>query len=241
MKIIDDGKVYSDEEKIALFEQVSRRFRNMNDDLEELSLEDYLDQVEIPKAIVNFSSPENKDRNLLHVLANSMQSSEVALNAVARLIIFLAQNGAEVNAKDSKGKTPLILAACNQFGGPLGRTLPMQALLNNNANPNAADNEGLTALHHALCLWGGRGADAMREASAKLLLSKGAEITSEIQRDFSEDLNTLRLLPVLPTVPELMLQIQALKEQVSTLTARVKHLEEVGASHEAGRSSGPSA
>jgi ankyrin repeat protein len=56
------------------------------------------------------------------------------------------QKGADVEARDANGWTPLIMQANNQQNGPD----VVAALLENGANPNAEGNGGETALSFAL-------------------------------------------------------------------------------------------
>jgi ankyrin repeat protein len=69
-----------------------------------------------------------------------------------RVVQLCCNAGADVNAVDHTGCTPLLLAVKNTglwyyvCGGARG---PLQALLDHGANIDAEDEDGLTALHHA--------------------------------------------------------------------------------------------
>ena len=58
---------------------------------------------------------------------------------------FLVNNGADVQAQDSEGKTALIWAAIGTPDAEIGRVL-----LTTSANVNAQDNRGATALIYAV-------------------------------------------------------------------------------------------
>ena len=57
---------------------------------------------------------------------------------------LLIDHGANVEAMNNKGKTPLLLASTQ------GKVNYMTVLLNANANPNVTDEKGYTVLHHAI-------------------------------------------------------------------------------------------
>lgn len=59
----------------------------------------------------------------------------------------MIKNGAEVDAVDKKGETPLHKAPSHH------ETKAMEVLLQNGANVNAVNNDGKTALH-ASAVWG---------------------------------------------------------------------------------------
>ena len=77
------------------------------------------------------------------------------------VVEVLLANGADVNAKDSGGFTPLYMAA------RFGRTDLVELLLGRNANVDAQDNDGQTPLFAA--------AEAGNDATVELLLAHNAE------------------------------------------------------------------
>ena len=62
-------------------------------------------------------------------------------NKDPKLIDFLIKNGAEINLKNARGNTPLILAAANAKDDKI-----INLLLENNANIDSKNNQGFTAL-----------------------------------------------------------------------------------------------
>ncbi len=56
----------------------------------------------------------------------------------------LLDEGVDVNARDARGRTPLILASCRHR-----QTRAVQVLLDRGANVNAQDNEGMSPLMRA--------------------------------------------------------------------------------------------
>ncbi len=83
----------------------------------------------------------------------------------ATLIRRLIRNGADVNARDGDGKTPLILAAS------IGRPTAVSALLKGGANVNATNSVGSTALHLAVL--------SGRARVVPLLLGGGADVNTK--------------------------------------------------------------
>lgn len=77
-------------------------------------------------------------------------------------IALLAQHGAEIEARDSLGKTALILATGDQHNDSV------RALLACGANANAASDRGITALHAAALLG--------NEAIVRMLVQAGANV-----------------------------------------------------------------
>lgn len=183
MKIIDDPKQYFDEELSDLFREISRKF---------FDIEKH-DDLEIPKSLLTYKSTNHKNRTLLHMLANAYVRNAEGLNALTSLIQLLIKNGAQVNEKDLKGKTPLMLAADNQLGGVPGRVQAMQALIDNQADVNALDNSGQSALYHALCRYLNPESASIREASAVLLVNSGANINDNIREVFADELQNFNL------------------------------------------------
>ncbi|OWV76312.1 hypothetical protein ATY77_07065 [Rhizobium sp. R634] len=55
---------------------------------------------------------------------------------------ILIEKGADIEARDNRGRTPLIVQLDNRQNGPD----VVAALLENGANPNAKDESGMTAL-----------------------------------------------------------------------------------------------
>lgn len=82
----------------------------------------------------------------LHVAARSAEPA---------LITFYLEKGADANAVDTGGQTPLIWAARAPWDTKTGRSRPtvIKCLLEHRAKLDATDNDGATALHHAL-QWG---------------------------------------------------------------------------------------
>ena len=84
------------------------------------------------------------------------------LNEMLGTTEYFIQKGADVNAKDKDGNTPLHLAAMN------GKIDVAKVLLKHNADVNAKNNEGRTALHYAT--------DFNHRDLVELLLAHGASI-----------------------------------------------------------------
>ncbi|WYD79422.1 MAG: ankyrin repeat domain-containing protein [Candidatus Electrothrix gigas] len=78
---------------------------------------------------------------------------------------MLIEHGADVNAENKKGETPLIMAAKD------GSTKTIQLFLENKANPNHQDKSGKSALMYAL------ESSPAKLDSSELLLSNSAECT----------------------------------------------------------------
>ena len=87
-------------------------------------------------------------------------------DGIPEMIAFLLKKGADVNARDDAGKTPLCLAFERQGDDQAAK---IKALLDGGVNPNLADDKGVAPLHLAA----ERGKDST--ATVKLLLGKGAK------------------------------------------------------------------
>jgi hypothetical protein len=83
----------------------------------------------------------------------------------ARVASHLLDRGADIEARDRNGYTPLLIAARN------GTTDVLQVLLSRGAAPNARDKHGRTALHWT--------AELNRPQHLKLLLDHGADVNAE--------------------------------------------------------------
>ena len=93
---------------------------------------------------------------------------EAVLRRHKAMVEFLLAKGAEVNAKNSVGQTPLHIAAYNaSISGGAHKDI-VELLLANGADINARDQEGQTPLH---CTFS--------RAVAELLLAKGAHINAK--------------------------------------------------------------
>jgi ankyrin repeat protein len=109
---------------------------------------------------------------------------EAAENGDLIKVQTLLENGANPNAKDNAGRTPLHIAAL------WGRVEIVKLLLERDVNPNAKDNYGDTPLHIA-ALWG-------HVEIVKILLERGADPNAKdndehIPLDYAED-NAIRSL-----------------------------------------------
>jgi|GEM_PF-2550995 len=125
----------------------------------------YKDIVEIlinHGADINFNSPFFGSP--LHRAVYMNQPSVVKL---------LLEKGAAVNAKGPpRGQTPLIEA------GLLGRIEEAQILVDHGAAINAADDNGLTALHYSILYGQGREGRNNSAGLAELLIGKGANVNT---------------------------------------------------------------
>lgn len=99
---------------------------------------------------VNIAVNDQVRRTPLHISAEFGQNELILRNLVRffwinKILIFLQLlAGANIDEKDANGRTALFLAAANN------KHEYCQILLENNADPNLADNEGNTCLHSAV-------------------------------------------------------------------------------------------
>lgn len=94
---------------------------------------------------------------------NSPYDAKCLLDAID----WLLDAGADIEARDSEGRTPLMHAACNDGAAT-------SALLASRADPNARDHGGRTALHH-LCNSSAQSGRKARYQAMRWLLRAGAD------------------------------------------------------------------
>jgi ankyrin repeat protein len=109
---------------------------------------------------------------IMHVITSRFGMHE----RFGRVVQLCCNAGADVNAVDHTGCTPLLLAVKNtgSWYWRYGR-FPLQALLDHGANIDAEDEDGLTALHHAA-------RESLDTAVIAILLAHGAQINARDRR-----------------------------------------------------------
>ena len=123
--------------------------------------------------------------SLLHVVCNSMQSTEDT-----EMIKHLIENGADVNAIDCRGNTPLHLACC---GGPdhatnfYSRRTIIDTLLDNGASPYVVNADDETPL---CCAFSVNDSTLVRW----LILQRQIDVDAEVLHGFNGEENTLLLM-----------------------------------------------
>lgn len=101
-------------------------------------------------------------------LARMVSSGPCCTDFESVLSVFVAA-GADVNAADTAGKTPLHRASANDLPAVIS------ALLDAGANPTARDSQGSTPLHAAVGNWRWR---AAADTSVRLLAAAGADLNA---------------------------------------------------------------
>ena len=123
-----------------------------------------------------FASPMVYGETIIHFMARGI-SHDVEVNEKRnveqekywkRILEFLLENGADINAQDEKGNTPLFTAFQHSIRSPF-----LMFLLQNGANVNMRDNTGRTLLHHLSIPFFGNNSMKML-----ILLENGANIES---------------------------------------------------------------
>ncbi|XP_058449295.1 ankyrin-1-like, partial [Malaya genurostris] len=120
-----------------LLEFIDRLFSNMRDAIE----------VHYKKKLIYSLKEIEEDPRKLKIITNVRdRSGETILhkNLNCYILKFLVRNGAEINAVDKYGKTPLHRAAYK------GQLELVKLLIEHGANKNAIDDQGCTVLHEAV-------------------------------------------------------------------------------------------
>lgn len=106
----------------------------------------------------------------LHLAVSSDYNEIVDHNEIIKLLLYY---GADIEARDIKGMTPLVRKVCNLIDDVRGIET-LRLLLKFGADISAQDKEGLTALHWAARSWSPK--------PVKFLVSNGADVNSQDKR-----------------------------------------------------------
>ena len=141
----------------TLLENLLNEFKSLNyfnnDEIEDMS-----EEIELFKIVLDRIKDIN-DRNYLHL------ACELPYNLSIELCRLLIEKGADVNKKNSLGKTPLHMAVINSDEKCI------ELLLNSGADIESKDNKGITPLMNAI-------SHGVKNNITILLLEKGANPNS---------------------------------------------------------------
>ena len=119
--------------------------------------------------------------SLLHVVCSSVKST-----VDSEIVEQLIEHGADVNAVDCRGNTPLHLACCAATSSDSRQTI-IDALLDSGASPYVVNSDGKTPLWYAFSV---NDSTLVRW----LILEKEIDVDAEVLRGFNSQENTLLLM-----------------------------------------------